>query len=34
MYVRVMQEIRPPSVEDAEKADLGAQMFGIGGDGS
>ena len=30
--VRMMQEILPPGVEHAEKADVGAEMFGIGGD--
>src|ERR1019366_7792946 len=32
MQVRVMQEILPPGVQNAEEADGGAEMFGIGGD--
>jgi hypothetical protein len=34
MHVRVMQEILPPGVQNAEEADGGAEMFGIGGDHS
>jgi len=34
MQVRVMSELLSPAVEDGEEADLGAQVFGIGGDGA
>src|SRR4030095_14620420 len=32
MQMGVMEQILAPGVKDAEKADFGAQMFGIGGD--
>src|SRR5215471_4531013 len=32
MYVRMMQQVLSPGVQHAEKADLGAEMSGIGGD--
>jgi hypothetical protein len=32
MHVRMMQQILPPRVQDRYEADLGAQMFGVGGD--
>src|SRR4051812_42196775 len=33
MQMRVMQQVRPPGVEHGKEADLGAQVFGVGGDG-
>jgi len=32
--MRVMQQILPPGVQDGDKADLGAQMFGVARDGA
>jgi hypothetical protein len=29
MQVRVMEQVRPPTVEDGEEANLGTQMLGI-----
>ena len=29
----MMEQILPPRVQDREKADLGPQMLGVGGDG-
>src|SRR5215471_3873190 len=34
MQMRMVYQIRPPTVEDGEEANLSAQMFGIGGDGA
>ncbi len=34
VHVGVMQQVLPPSVQDGEEADLGAQVLGIGGDGA
>jgi hypothetical protein len=33
MQMRVRHQILPPGMEHGEETDLGAQMFGIGGDG-
>jgi predicted RNA-binding protein with TRAM domain len=33
MQVGVMQQVRTPSVKHGEKAELGAQVLGISGDG-
>ena len=32
MHMGVMQQVLSPGVQNAEKADSGSQMFGIGGD--
>ena len=32
MDMRMKKQVLPPSVEHGKKADLGAQMFGVGGD--
>ena len=34
MQVRVMEQIRAPSVEHGEKADISTQVFGVSGDGA
>ena len=34
MNVRVVQQILPPGVQHTKKADLRAQMLGVGGDGA
>src|SRR5215467_9451757 len=33
MQMRVMEQVRSPTVEHGEEANFGTQMFGIGGDG-
>jgi hypothetical protein len=33
VYVGMMHQVLPPGVRDREESDLGAQEFGIGGDG-
>ena len=32
MDMRMKEQVLPPSVQYGKKADLGAQMFGVGGD--
>ena len=33
VQMRVMQQVLPPGVQDGDAADLGAQMFGVSGNG-
>ena len=33
MEVRMVHQILSPSVQDGDKTDLGAEMFGVGGNG-
>ena len=32
MDMRMIKQVLPPSVQHGKKADLGAEMFGVGGD--
>jgi hypothetical protein len=34
MQVRMMKQVRAPSMEHGKKADLGTQMLGVSGDGA